>query len=615
MLGRDTNAMIDLHGLSAEQAKAFVLYWLASSVRSGCKHIRFVTGRGNHASANGQRGVLYKNFLQWVEESAFKELIERCVPCDGYFEVYFKSVRSENPFMKLMNDFLQQSAPAHVAELKKNADKGDPFYQHLYGLALEKGEGVQQDFKAAAACYKLAADQEFIDAVRDLGRCYLHGIGVKQSDQEAFVLLKKAADLGDVEAMLDVGERYREGLWVPRNPALAIEYYKKAAKLKNVVAIRKIAFAHLIGDTVEKNSAKAFQLYKIAADLGDAVSQYNVGANYHDGLLVEKDEKKAMHYFMRAAESGDPDAQYKVAENFWLQGDEEKALFWWEKSSLGGSAQASYKLLAHGDQAKVAVYLERAAQSGSVVAKYRLSLQDKKDLTELDKKALLDKAAESSLYLNDNDIMNLDQESRFFLLEYMLGHNKEIHRTQAINLLEYMADQRSLDAMKCLIRFHSRENKKDTAKIIELLQKLVDLKDPDAMCVLAQYYQKEENRKEFLPKALALCESAAKDFYHPHAYFFMGVMHMSDGLNGGERVLPSTNMRVIRSYFEDAIKYEQQDSVIEKLGDGVWGSYKPIAQKSRELLGKINSMSPELNVASILPSAESEKLPSMSLRR
>lgn len=73
------------------------------------------------------------------------------------------------------------------------ADRGDPKAQTALGLAYYHGQGVPQDYGAAAAWYRRAADQGYPYAQGLLGYLYFTGQGVYQDYIEAHFWLNLAA--------------------------------------------------------------------------------------------------------------------------------------------------------------------------------------------------------------------------------------------------------------------------------------------------------------------------------------------------------------------------------------------------------------------------------------
>jgi TPR repeat protein len=72
--------------------------------------------------------------------------------------------------------------------------------QFNLGIRYEKGEGVAQDFKTAAAWHAKAAAQGNANAQHNLGVCYEHGTGVAQDLKAAAEWYSKAAASGHANA-------------------------------------------------------------------------------------------------------------------------------------------------------------------------------------------------------------------------------------------------------------------------------------------------------------------------------------------------------------------------------------------------------------------------------
>jgi uncharacterized protein len=65
-------------------------------------------------------------------------------------------------------------------------------------LCYYNGEGVDRDFKEAARCFRLAADQKDVETQCNLGVCYEREEGLKQSREDAVRHYRLAADQGEI---------------------------------------------------------------------------------------------------------------------------------------------------------------------------------------------------------------------------------------------------------------------------------------------------------------------------------------------------------------------------------------------------------------------------------
>jgi TPR repeat protein len=161
--------------------------------------------------------------------------------------------------------------------------------QHNLGNMYRNGEGVQQDFKQAAAWYRKAADQGFANAQGNLGVMYHYGKGVQQDFKQAVALYQKAAGQGMAQAQYNLGKMYRQGQGVQQD-------FKQAAAL-----------------------------YRKAADQGMTHAQSSLGVMYKEGQGVQQDNTQAAAWFQKAADQGDTRAYLMLAVLCEMAGDYQAA--------------------------------------------------------------------------------------------------------------------------------------------------------------------------------------------------------------------------------------------------------------------------------------------------
>ena len=69
-----------------------------------------------------------------------------------------------------------------------------------------KGEGVEQDMKAALKWYQKAADHEEPYAMYNLGTLYQSGRGVERNEETAIIWYEKSLSLGNQNPLFNLGE-------------------------------------------------------------------------------------------------------------------------------------------------------------------------------------------------------------------------------------------------------------------------------------------------------------------------------------------------------------------------------------------------------------------------
>jgi TPR repeat protein len=91
------------------------------------------------------------------------------------------------------------------------------------------GQGVAQDYTAAARWYRKAADQGNAFAQSKLGLMYARGQGVTQDYTAAVRWYRKAAGQGEAFAQTNLGFMYEVGLGVTQDYVQAHMWYNLAA--------------------------------------------------------------------------------------------------------------------------------------------------------------------------------------------------------------------------------------------------------------------------------------------------------------------------------------------------------------------------------------------------
>jgi TPR repeat protein len=165
-----------------------------------------------------------------------RQKLPSCPLCRGkmqdaeslFYEAAQLSIRAEKAHSAAQRDALH----AKVYDMLHQVLRVDPSFvkaQGTLGSMYGIGEGVQQDFKQAAAWYRKAAEQENIEAQFNLGNMYYKGKGVQQNFKQAAVWYRKAAEQGDAAAQFNLGLMYRNGEGVQQDFKQAAAWWQKAA--------------------------------------------------------------------------------------------------------------------------------------------------------------------------------------------------------------------------------------------------------------------------------------------------------------------------------------------------------------------------------------------------
>ncbi len=123
----------------------------------------------------------------------------------------------------------ERNAARSLELARESSGKGSRYGQYALGGFYEVGSGgVAQDYAQAVALFRLAAAQNFDDALCALGHMYAKGFGIAQDRAEALRLCQLAAAQGHPTALFNVAVSHEFGLGVPKNEAEAIRWYRRA---------------------------------------------------------------------------------------------------------------------------------------------------------------------------------------------------------------------------------------------------------------------------------------------------------------------------------------------------------------------------------------------------
>ncbi|WIY27766.1 caspase family protein [Parasedimentitalea psychrophila] len=120
---------------------------------------------------------------------------------------------------------------AAVAFLQTASDAGSPEAQFELAKLYERGTGVAVDHPRALTLYRAAAEQDFADAINDLG--FLHyqgGLGLPADPQKALTFFERAADLRHPQAQFNFAALIDDGLIANKGPDDSAYYLYQALR-------------------------------------------------------------------------------------------------------------------------------------------------------------------------------------------------------------------------------------------------------------------------------------------------------------------------------------------------------------------------------------------------
>jgi len=181
-------------------------------------------------------------------------------------------------------------------------------YMYLYGQ-----NGVETDYVKAFHFYELAAKQNNVIALNNLGSLYFNGIGTEVDYAKAAELFKAAAELGSEDAAVNLAFIYlssKQEAYI--EPAMAL--FEQAANAGNNTAKFMLGYAYYQGVGVEKNYYDAVNLIRDAANAGFDEAQYTFATIYVSGKGIAQNYGNAVKYYRMAIGQGNVQAMMDLAE-------------------------------------------------------------------------------------------------------------------------------------------------------------------------------------------------------------------------------------------------------------------------------------------------------------
>ena len=121
-----------------------------------------------------------------------------------------------------------------LSEWLPEAEKGDPYAQHMMGFLYASDRGVELKPEQTVLWWRKAAQQGFAPAQYTLGSLYRQGLGVPHDPQKAAKWIERAADAGYPDAQYDIGMMYATGEGVAQDLSTAYMWLNQAADTKGL---------------------------------------------------------------------------------------------------------------------------------------------------------------------------------------------------------------------------------------------------------------------------------------------------------------------------------------------------------------------------------------------
>lgn len=327
----------------------------------------------------------------------------------------------------------QDAAEQHRLQLLiQNADQGHSSSQYQlaqYYLA----DGTVQDLSLGIHYLFLAAQQDHLEATKQIAQLYARGELLPQDQSQALRFIKQSVNLGDQEGLYDyyagvllgtidvdqrqrilqhlqqlsyerkdaqaktlLGLAYFHGWFVDKNETMAFRYWSEAANTQFPQALCIIAALYYESYLVANEPEKAFSLYQAAAEIDpdDFYSQMGQALCYLHGIGTVKDTAKATQIIQKIAQQYWNISAQSEAELIYILGrfyslpeyplpNRDKAIQYLNQAVNKGSAEAAWYLyqalsgqypVFAKDENQAKRYLHQAALLGHAQAQAQLGM-------------------------------------------------------------------------------------------------------------------------------------------------------------------------------------------------------------------------------------------------
>lgn len=193
-------------------------------------------------------------------------------------------------------DELEPALAIPACELALEQKPGHARLQFQFARSLYKAER----FPEALQFIRLAVEQGYAPAERNLGHGYYRGKILPLNDAEAVKWFRKAAEKGHALAQHDLGKMYERGHGLSQDDAQAANWYRKAAEQMFTLAQYSLAYMYQAGSGVPKDRVQALMWFTIAARLGDTYADgvRELAASHMPPDKVAEAERRAREWLM-----------------------------------------------------------------------------------------------------------------------------------------------------------------------------------------------------------------------------------------------------------------------------------------------------------------------------
>ncbi|GBB94167.1 hypothetical protein RclHR1_02300008 [Rhizophagus clarus] len=343
----------DLHGYTTKKAYIKVKEVILECFKLKINSINFVTGRGNHPNVNGERGVLFKKFKEWLEDDEIINLVKSYVVGEGSYKVYLykkkRKINKKTTKTDIKNESINRndvSLLEQEAIFNKNETNKQLIIKEEINKLLNRKESNlslinRKNFPSKESnSYTISLlNYDYVKTIFNLGRILL-----KRNNKKIGIgFIQEAAENGYEEAKRYLGEAYIEGRVIKQDYERSFEWILNAYK-NNFEIEFYIAFLYKFGIGCKQDQIRSLYWFHRSAKHNHPVAQFYLG-----NLYINVDRKEALKWYTISAENGQANAQYILGKAyemglFDLDKNKSKSSMWYIKSAEQGHLLAKTKI-------------------------------------------------------------------------------------------------------------------------------------------------------------------------------------------------------------------------------------------------------------------------------
>ena len=228
-------------------------------------------------------------------------------------------------YVQALNDlgdlyFNGELAPKHMGKayeyFLKASQNGSGYGSYSCGFILMKGSSdIPRDIEKGLSMFRLAVDQNYKAATRDLAR-YYYSLETEEDNRKALDYYLQYIEYNpkDPDTLLHIGLIYESGLGVPLNIDLARRYYERAAEQDETgMAYNFLGGTYMNDEETESNERKAVHYFQKAIELGITIAMFRISYYLHNGKGgLQVDIPREIELLTEASKRGNHQATYRL---------------------------------------------------------------------------------------------------------------------------------------------------------------------------------------------------------------------------------------------------------------------------------------------------------------